>query len=167
MDSVIGIFVHSFPLGVCGWKLINVLKWYSIFENYNLLKTQIALHLCNLGDDMGMGKENPALLDLFPLRFQVPDLRLHKLRRNKMEEGTYYWFITNVCKPNCTTLCINFICEATGDNFQICILKMNSTVSKSPSMSLWFPISNILRSCSSNYCRVTNYPKRSSVKQLC
>ena len=49
----------------------------SIFENCNLLiKTQIALQLCNLGDDMGMAKD-PDLPKRFPLRFQDPDLRLY------------------------------------------------------------------------------------------
>ena len=83
----------------------------SIFENCNLLiKTQITLYLCNLGDDMGMGKEDPDLPDLFPLRFQGPDLRLYNWRRNKMEEDKCYRFITDDCKPNCIALCINLTC---------------------------------------------------------
>lgn len=72
-----------------------MVKFCSIFENCNLLKTQIILHLCNLGDDMGMSKKDPGLPDLFPLRFQVLDLRLYNWRRNTMEEDKYYRFITD------------------------------------------------------------------------
>lgn len=44
---------------------------------------------------MGMSKKDPGLPDLFPLRFQVLDLRLYNWRRNTMEEDKYYRFITD------------------------------------------------------------------------
>lgn len=87
-----------------------MVKFCSTFENCNFLKTQIALQLCNLGDKLRMGKEDPDLPDLCPLRFQAPDLRVYNWKRNTMEEDKYYRFITDDCQPNCIALCINHTC---------------------------------------------------------
>lgn len=55
-------------------ELINVVRFCSIFENCNFLKTQMALCLCNLGDDIWEWvKKTQALPDLFS---EVPGPRI-------------------------------------------------------------------------------------------
>lgn len=52
-------------------------------------------------------------------------------------------------------------------NFQVCILKMNSTVSKSPFTSLFFSYCSCFQELLKyNYCWVIKYPKLSDVKPL-
>ena len=94
----------------------------SIFENCNLLiKNQIALELCNLGDDMGMAKEDPDLNRPKSIPTEISGARLkiiYNWRRNKMEEDKYYRFITDDCAPNCIALCINLTCLSTMATFK-------------------------------------------------